>query len=54
MIRYLLGHLLWRRIEPADPDVRAVAFTRGLVLGALVGAAIAGSSIWKRRKPPQG
>ena len=50
MIRYLLGRLLMRRIEPENPDARAIAFTRGLVLGALVGAAIAGSNIWKRRR----
>jgi hypothetical protein len=30
-------------------DQRAVTFARGLVLGALVGAAIAGSTIWQRR-----
>ena len=30
-------------------DPRAVTFTRGLMLGALVGAAIAGSTIWQRR-----
>jgi hypothetical protein len=50
VIRYLLGRLLMRRIEPADPDVRMVAFARGLALGALVGAAIAGSGIWRRRR----
>jgi hypothetical protein len=38
-------------------DVRATNFVRGLVLGALVGAAVAGSTIWQRRharsiKPP--
>jgi hypothetical protein len=30
-------------------DQRAATFARGLVLGALVGAAIAGSTIWQRR-----
>jgi hypothetical protein len=30
-------------------DVRATTFVRGLVLGALVGAAVAGSTIWQRR-----
>jgi hypothetical protein len=50
VIRYLLGRLLMRRLEPAAPDARAVDFTRGLVLGAFVGAAIAGSSLWKRRR----
>lgn len=50
MIRYLLGRFLMRRAERTDPDARAISFTRGLVLGALVGAAIAGSSLWKRRE----
>jgi hypothetical protein len=31
-------------------DPRAATFMRGLVLGALVGAAIAGSTIWQRRR----
>ena len=31
-------------------DRRATTFARGLVLGALVGAAIAGSTIWQRRR----
>ena len=30
-------------------DRRATTFARGLALGALVGAAIAGSTIWQRR-----
>jgi hypothetical protein len=30
-------------------DERAMTFARGLALGALVGAAIAGSTIWQRR-----
>lgn len=30
-------------------DQRAATFVRGLALGALVGAAIAGSTIWQRR-----
>ena len=32
-----------------DRDERASTFARGLALGALVGAAIAGSTIWQRR-----
>jgi hypothetical protein len=45
--------------KAAGDDVRATNFVRGLVLGALAGAAIAGSTIWQRRhvrsiKPPQG
>ena len=35
--------------DPAERDQRASTFARGLVLGALVGAAIAGSTIWQRR-----
>jgi hypothetical protein len=31
-----------------------VAFARGLALGALVGAAIAGSRLWKRRREDGG
>ena len=31
-------------------DPRATQFVRGLALGALVGAAIAGSTIWQRRR----
>lgn len=30
-------------------DERAMTFARGLALGALVGAAVAGSTIWQRR-----
>jgi hypothetical protein len=32
-----------------DDDQRATTFARGLALGALVGAAIAGSTLWQRR-----
>ena len=35
--------------KPED-DERASTFARGLALGALVGAAIAGSAIWQRRQ----
>jgi len=42
---------LLRVVEGAsDDDVRATTFVRGLALGALVGAAIAGSTIWQRRQ----
>jgi hypothetical protein len=34
---------------PGETDPRAATFARGLVLGALVGAAIAGSTLWQRR-----
>jgi hypothetical protein len=40
-----------RREWPSDP--RLVAFARGLALGALVGAAIAGSSVWARFRREQ-
>jgi hypothetical protein len=45
---------LARVVEAAsgDDDVRATTFIRGLALGALVGAAIAGSTIWQRRRHP--
>lgn len=33
-----------------EGDRRASTFARGLALGALVGAAIAGSTIWQRRQ----
>ena len=36
--------------DAAGDDPRAATFVRGLVLGALVGAAIAGSTIWQRRR----
>ena len=35
-------------IEKLLEAVRAVSFHRGLALGAFVGAAIAGSTIWSR------
>jgi hypothetical protein len=34
----------------SSDDPRAGSFARGMVLGALVGAAIAGSTIWQRRQ----
>ena len=37
-----------------DGDERASTFARGLALGALVGAAIAGSTIWQRRQARSG
>ena len=43
--------------DSRDPDdLRASTFARGLTLGALVGAAIAGSTIWQRRhrRPARG
>lgn len=38
--------------QGSGDDVRATTFVRGLALGALVGAAIAGSTIWQRRRHP--
>jgi hypothetical protein len=35
--------------DAEERDHRASTFARGLALGALVGAAIAGSTIWQRR-----
>ena len=44
---------LVRAVEgAAGDDVRTTTFIRGLALGALVGAAIAGSTIWQRRRHP--
>lgn len=41
---------LLRAVDPDDgDDARASNFARGLVLGALVGAAVAGSTLWQRR-----
>lgn len=53
MIGYLLRRLLFGRRDSAEPDARLVAFARGLALGALAGAAIAGSSIWQRKRRPR-
>ena len=38
-------------IERLAQAFRAVSFHRGLAIGALVGAAIAGSTIWARIRP---
>jgi hypothetical protein len=39
-----------RATDGTADDPRAGSFARGMVLGALVGAAIAGSTIWQRRQ----
>ena len=39
-----------RATDGSGDDPRAGSFARGMVLGALVGAAIAGSTIWQRRQ----
>jgi hypothetical protein len=49
MIRSLAWLLVRRRAGSGPSDPRLVAFARGLALGALVGAAIAGSTVWNRR-----
>ena len=47
-----LDRLLHVVEQTSGDDVRATTFVRGLALGALVGAAIAGSTIWQRRRHP--
>jgi hypothetical protein len=38
-------------VSASDPgDRTAATFLRGLTLGALIGAIIAGSSLWSRRR----
>ena len=46
----LLGRILDLPADDGDSP-KAATFARGLALGALVGAAIAGSTIWQRRHP---
>jgi len=47
---WLLVRMFERRHPGAThPDSRLMTFMRGLAIGALVGATIAGSSIWRRR-----
>jgi hypothetical protein len=55
VIRWFIRRLLWRRLvgrrrQGAGPDPRLLDIARGLALGALVGAAIAGSGILRRRR----
>ena len=38
------------RSEPDDNTPRMAVFLRGLTIGALVGAAIAGSALWERAR----
>jgi hypothetical protein len=38
------------RSEPDDDTPRMAVFLRGLSIGALVGAAIAGSALWERAR----
>ncbi|MFL5750723.1 MAG: hypothetical protein ACJ767_08945 [Chloroflexota bacterium] len=46
------GSLIDRLVGPiaAGDDPRSAQFVRGLAIGALVGAAIAGSTLWQRRR----
>ena len=50
MIRTFVARLFGREKDTEQPDQRLLAFARGMALGALVGAAIAGSSIWGRAR----
>lgn len=45
LVRYLPGPIR-RRVSPDEAE--HPAFVQGLLLGALVGAAIAGSTLWSR------
>jgi len=50
MIGWLLRRLIARRVgDKTDADPRAALFVRGLAFGALVGAAIVGSGLLRRR-----
>jgi hypothetical protein len=51
--RSLVSLLMQMRSRSGPSDPRLLAFARGLALGALVGAAIAGSRMWSRRGPGQ-
>ena len=48
------GTLLERVAARLAGDPRSGTFVRGLTAGALVGAAIAGSTIWSRLRRPAG
>jgi hypothetical protein len=50
MIRSLLWLMIRRRGGSGASDPRLLSFARGLAVGALVGAAIAGSTFWNRRR----
>jgi hypothetical protein len=54
MIAELWRFIVRRRTPDPAADPRLMAFARGLALGALVGAAIAGSRIWSGRRKNQG
>ena len=48
MIEWLFRRALSRGGPSRDHDPRLLAFARGAAIGALVGAAFAGSSMWRR------
>lgn len=48
MIEWLFRRALSRGGPSRDHDPRLLAFARGAAIGALVGAAFAGSSLWRR------
>jgi len=48
VIERLLRRALSRGGPSRDRDPRLLAFARGAAIGALVGAALAGSSVWQR------
>ena len=48
--RSRLDLLPWPRERPDEAAHTQAIFLRGLSLGALIGAAIAGSAIWERRR----
>ena len=54
MIEWLFRRALSRGGPSGDHDPRLLAFARGAAIGALVGAALAGSSMWRhfRRARP--
>ncbi len=48
MIEWLFRRALSRGGHSRDHDTRLMAFARGAAIGALVGAAFAGSGMWRR------
>jgi hypothetical protein len=48
VIEWFLRRVLSRGGPSRDHDPRLLAFVRGAAIGALVGAAFAGSSLWRR------
>ena len=48
MIEWLVRRVLARGDRSRGRDPRLLAFARGAAIGALAGAAFAGSTIWRR------